>query len=134
MQHSIVALLVMSATAFTVPPSTGLASQRMVTRREAVIPGDSVAEAIVINGSLNFFSIYNTVVTARILLSWFPQSMGVPLLQPIFIVTEPFLGLFRGLIPPIGGIDLSIIPALLLLNAAGGAVSALGADPSFLQH
>ena len=106
-----------------------------------------MAEFVLLGGTANFFSIYNAVVTARILLSWcllplsfltratrFPQAMTVSFLQPIFIVTEPFLALFRGLIPPIGGLDLSLIPALLLLQAAGGAVGALGADMSLLQQ
>ena len=37
------------------------------------IPGNSVAEQVVVGGFGNFISIYNTVITARILLSWFPQ-------------------------------------------------------------
>ena len=75
---------------------------------------------------------YNALITARILLSWFPQAQGQPLLQPLFVVTDPFLNLFRGLIPPIGGIDLSLIPALLLLSSLGNAVPALSADFSSL--
>ena len=62
----------------------------------------------------------------------FPQAQGQPLLQPIFIVTDPFLNLFRGLIPPIFGLDLSILPAFFLLSALGNAVPALGADMSHL--
>lgn len=58
--------------------------------------------------------------------------MNVPALQPIFIVTEPFLSVFRGLIPTFFGIDFSLIPALLLLQAAGNSVMALGADLSVL--
>jgi len=42
-------------------------------------------------------SIYNALVTARILLSWFPQAQGISALQPLFLVTDPFLNLFRGL-------------------------------------
>mmetsp|Transcript_6093 Transcript_6093/g.8603 ORF Transcript_6093/g.8603 Transcript_6093/m.8603 type:complete len:169 (-) Transcript_6093:201-707(-) len=105
---------------------------RNIPITHAVIPGDTAAEAIVLVGTLNFLSIYNALITARILLSWFPQSMGVPFLQPIFIVTDPFLNLFRGLIPPIFGLDLSLIPALLLLQAAGNSVAALGADMTML--
>ena len=97
-----------------------------------VIPGDSAAEFVVISGTLNFLALYNALITARILLSWFPQAQGQPLLQPLFVVTDPFLNLFRGLIPPIGGIDLSLIPALLLLSSLGNAVPALSADFSSL--
>mmetsp|Transcript_3644 Transcript_3644/g.9360 ORF Transcript_3644/g.9360 Transcript_3644/m.9360 type:complete len:141 (+) Transcript_3644:50-472(+) len=109
------------------PPTT------RVEPLNAVIPGNSMAELVVLGGTANFFGIYNVVLTARILLSWFPQAMNIPILQPIFIVTEPFLGLFRGLIPPLFGIDFSLIPALLLLNAASNSVMALGADMSLIQ-
>eukprot|EP00635_Sarcinochrysidales_sp_CCMP3193_P007888 CAMPEP_0118896848 /NCGR_PEP_ID=MMETSP1166-20130328/4514_1 /TAXON_ID=1104430 /ORGANISM="Chrysoreinhardia sp, Strain CCMP3193" /LENGTH=226 /DNA_ID=CAMNT_0006835907 /DNA_START=27 /DNA_END=709 /DNA_ORIENTATION=+ len=128
-------LLASCAEAFAPPAATAATRRHQAAAPlKAVIPGDSLAESIVVNGSINFFSIYNGVLTARILLSWFPQSMSVPFLQPIFIVTEPFLGLFRGLLPPIGGLDLSLIPALILLQAAGGAMAALGADPSVIAQ
>ena len=87
---------------------------------------------VTLGGFINFLGIYNAIITARILLSWFPQAQGQPILQPIFVVTDPFLNLFRGLIPPIGGIDLSVIPALLLLSSLGNAVPALSADFSSL--
>ena len=87
---------------------------------------------VTLGGFINFLGIYNAIITARILLSWFPQAQGQPILQPIFVVTDPFLNLFRGLIPPIGGIDLSLIPALLLLSSLGNAVPALSADFSSL--
>ena len=51
---------------------------------------------VVISGTLNFLALYNALITARILLSWFPQAQGQPLLQPLFVVTDPFLNLFRG--------------------------------------
>jgi YggT family protein len=53
----------------------------------------------------------------RILLSWFPN---VDWLNPPFSVlsqlTDPYLNVFRSIIPPLGGIDLSPILAFLLLS------------------
>ena len=92
------------------------------------IPGDSMIEGVFVGGTGNFLSIYNVLITARVLLSWFPQAMGVPALRPVFAVTDPYLNLFRGLIPPIMGLDLSILPAFLLLDQLGNAVGALGAE------
>ena len=89
-------------------------------------------EFVVISGTLNFLALYNALITARILLSWFPQAQGQPLLQPLFVVTDPFLNLFRGLGLNFGGLDFSILPAFFLLNALTNAVPALGADASFL--
>ena len=49
-------------------------------------------------GFSNFLSIYNVIITARILLSWFPQAQGIGVLQPVFTLTDPYLNLFRGVI------------------------------------
>eukprot|EP00541_Cyclophora_tenuis_P018120 CAMPEP_0116552522 /NCGR_PEP_ID=MMETSP0397-20121206/6537_1 /TAXON_ID=216820 /ORGANISM="Cyclophora tenuis, Strain ECT3854" /LENGTH=130 /DNA_ID=CAMNT_0004077489 /DNA_START=149 /DNA_END=541 /DNA_ORIENTATION=+ len=92
------------------------------------IPGNGVTEQIFVGGFANFLSIYNIVITARILLSWFPQSQGIGALQPIFAVTDPFLNLFRGLIPPIGGFDLSPILGFFLLNVLTNTTAAVGAE------
>ena len=54
----------------------------------------------------SFLSLYQGILTIRILLSWFPQAQGVALLQPIFTASDVYLNLFRGIVPPIGGIDI----------------------------
>merc|ERR1719203_1880782 len=41
------------------------------------IPGNGVAEQVIIGGFGNFIAIYNSVITVRILLSWFPQAASV---------------------------------------------------------
>ena len=79
------------------------------------IPGNSFAEVVTIDGTLNFLQIYNAVITARILLSWFPQAQSVGFLQPIFVVSDPYLNLFRGLGLNFAGIDFSVLPAFFLL-------------------
>lgn len=80
------------------------------------IPGYGVAEQVFVGGFSNFLSIYNLVITGRILLSWFPQTQTIGALQPVFAITDPYLNLFRGIIPPIFGLDFSPILAFLLLN------------------
>ena len=52
------------------------------------------------------------------LLSWFPNLDwgGNPILNGISSITDPYLNLFRGLIPPLGGIDLSAFVAFIALN------------------
>eukprot|EP00549_Striatella_unipunctata_P013080 CAMPEP_0118693302 /NCGR_PEP_ID=MMETSP0800-20121206/11829_1 /TAXON_ID=210618 ORGANISM="Striatella unipunctata, Strain CCMP2910" /NCGR_SAMPLE_ID=MMETSP0800 /ASSEMBLY_ACC=CAM_ASM_000638 /LENGTH=216 /DNA_ID=CAMNT_0006591515 /DNA_START=37 /DNA_END=687 /DNA_ORIENTATION=+ len=92
------------------------------------IPGNGVAEQIFVGGFANFLSIYNNLITVRILLSWFPQAMGIGALQPLFVVTDPFLNLFRGLIPPVFGLDLSPIAGFFLLNLLGQSTAAVGCE------
>lgn len=104
-----------------------LRPERAEPRAAAVIPGDSAAEFVAVDGISNFLNIYNALISVRVLLSWFPQAQGVALLRPVFQVTDPYLNLFRGLIPPIGGLDLSVLPAFFLLNFAQSSAPALGA-------
>lgn len=63
--------------------------------------------------------IYFVVLVVRAILSWFPESPESPL-GPVrrvtFVLTEPVLGPFRRLIPPVGGIDISFIVAALALQ------------------
>lgn len=39
----------------------------------AALPGDSFTGEVVVGGLLNFLSIYNILITGRVLLSWVPQ-------------------------------------------------------------
>jgi YggT family protein len=75
-------------------------------------------------------SIYTLVLLVRVLLSWFPNlDWSNPILTSVSSITDPYLNAFRGLIPPLGGLDLSAILAFLtlqllqtLLEVAGGYV------------
>ena len=61
--------------------------------------------------------IYSLILLVRVLLSWFPNlDWGNPVLATMSSITDPYLNAFRGLIPPIGGLDLSAILAFLALN------------------
>ncbi|NDG73980.1 MAG: YggT family protein [Synechococcaceae bacterium WB8_1B_136] len=62
-------------------------------------------------------SIYTVILLVRVLLSWFPNlDWGNPLLSTVSAITDPYLNAFRGLIPPLGGLDLSAIVAFLALQ------------------
>ena len=75
-------------------------------------------------------SIYTLVLLVRVLLSWFPNlDWSNPILTSVSSITDPYLNAFRGLIPPLGGLDLSAVLAFLtlqllqtLLEVAGGYV------------
>ena len=64
--------------------------------------------------------IYSVFLLIRVLLSWFPNlDWGSnPILSGLSSITDPYLNLFRGLIPPLGGLDLSALVAFLALNLA----------------
>ena len=99
------------------------------------IPGYGVAEQIFVGGFANFLQIYNLVITGRILLSWFPQAQGVAALQPVYAITDPYLNLFRGIIPPIFGLDLSPLLAFFTLNLLTSSTAAVGHElPEGWEH
>ena len=76
--------------------------------------------AVLVNTLTATVSIYSTVLLVRVLLSWFPNlDWSNPLLETLSSITDPYLNVFRGLIPPIGGLDLSAIVAFLALNLLG---------------
>ncbi|WP_320676796.1 YggT family protein [Prochlorococcus sp. MIT 1300] len=62
-------------------------------------------------------SIYLLLLFVRVLLSWFPNlDWSNPLLSNLSSITDPYLNAFRGLIPPLGGLDLSPLLAFLALQ------------------
>jgi YggT family protein len=61
--------------------------------------------------------IYSVLVIVRILLTWFPNIDWYN--QPFTFlsqVTDPYLNLFRSLLPPLGGLDFSPMIAIFLLQ------------------
>jgi YggT family protein len=92
------------------------------------IPGYGLAEQVIVGGFGNFLSIFNLIITARILLSWVPQAQSIGALQPLYQITDPYLNLFRGIIPSIGGLDLSPLAAFFLLNVLTNATAAVGSE------
>ena len=73
--------------------------------------------ALILSVLSRTLEIYSLILLVRVLLSWFPNlDWGNPLLATVSSITDPYLNAFRGLIPPIGGLDLSAIIAFLALN------------------
>lgn len=64
-----------------------------------------------------FFLVYEIMLFARIIGSWFPQFYHHPIMRFIAYYTDPYLGLFRKIIPPIGGVlDISPFLAFIALS------------------
>lgn len=154
----------LAQTATCVSLSPGMALTPAVRRQQPmpalVLPPDSIAEIVLVEGGVNFLSLYSGILGFRILLSWFPQAQSVAVLQPVrerkaellstrhlppqrasadcarwpcvwqvFAAADVYLNLFRGVVPPIGGIDISPIGAFFTLNLLTQGVASLGATP-----
>jgi len=73
-------------------------------------------------------NLYNLVLVVRVLLTWFPQAPSA-IVGPVSTLADPYLNLFRGIIPPIGGtIDLSPVLAFLAINVFSNAAEAMPCD------
>ena len=79
-----------------------------------------------------FLNIYFVLLIFRILLSWFPNVdwMSQPF-ATLSQLTDPYLNLFRSLIPPLGGIDFSPILGFLVLQFLAQGVSQVAAQMAY---
>ncbi len=88
---------------------------------------DSAVIPLFSNALVGFLNIYLFLLIVRILLSWFPT---IDWLNPPFSIlsqlTDPYLNIFRSIIPPLGGIDLSPILGFLLIQLLISLLSAGG--------
>ncbi|MBD2502693.1 YggT family protein [Anabaena azotica] len=79
---------------------------------------------LLIQTLITFISIYSYLLIIRVLLTWFPQINWYN--QPFAAlsqITDPYLNLFRSIIPPLGGMDFSPILAFLALNVVSGLLT-----------
>jgi Predicted integral membrane protein len=66
-----------------------------------------------------FLQIYVALMIIRVLLSWFPNiNWYDPPFSILSQLTDPYLNLFRSIIPPLGGIDFSPMIAFLYFSSA----------------
>lgn len=62
------------------------------------------------------FQGYTLILFARILGSWIPEFQETKAMQFIAFYADPYLNIFRRVIPPLGMIDISPIFAFLALE------------------
>jgi YggT family protein len=73
-----------------------------------------------------FVSLYGYLLIIRVLLTWFPSVNWYN--QPFAAlsqISDPYLNLFRSIIPPLGGMDFSPILAFVALNIVGDILRGL---------
>lgn len=65
----------------------------------------------------NIFYFYSLLIILRVFLTWIPSiDWGQQPIKTIREITDVYLDAFRRFIPPIGGLDISPIIALLALQ------------------
>ncbi|NDJ22946.1 YggT family protein [Nostoc sp. B(2019)] len=81
---------------------------------------------LLISTLATFIQIYTVLLIIRVLLTWFPTINWYN--QPFTTlsqITDPYLNLFRSIIPPLGGMDFSPMLAIILLQIVGGGLQAV---------
>ena len=64
---------------------------------------------------LTILNIYSFVLFGRAIMSWFDPTFSSSIGRIIYDVTEPVIAPVRQVIPPIGGLDLSIMVTIFLV-------------------
>lgn len=86
---------------------------------------------IIVTAVANFLQIYLVILLIRVLLTWFPNvNWSNPPFTILSQLTDPYLNIFRGLIPPLGGLDFSPIIAFLLLQFLVGVLASFSGGSS----
>lgn len=67
---------------------------------------------------VSLVDLYSTLIIVYCLMSWIPRGSGIieDIRGVLATVCEPYLGLFRRIIPPIAMMDFSPIVAILVLQ------------------
>jgi len=76
---------------------------------------------------LGFLQIYLILLLIRVSLTWFPNVNWYG--QPFYSLsrlTDPYLRMFRGIVPPLVGIDISPILGFILLQCVMQIASNIG--------
>ena len=76
---------------------------------------------------LGFLQIYLILLLIRVSLTWFPNVNWYG--QPFYSLsrlTDPYLRMFRGIVPPLVGIDISPILGIILLQCIMQIASNVG--------
>jgi YggT family protein len=64
---------------------------------------------------LSLLNIYSFLLFGRAIMSWFDPSFSSQIGRLLFSVTEPVIAPIRQVVPPIGGLDLSIMVTIFLV-------------------
>ena len=73
--------------------------------------------SLLIETLANFINIYLVLLIIRILLSWFQgTSWADSVMSFLSPITDPYLNIFRSIIPPIGMFDIASIIAIFALQ------------------
>jgi YggT family protein len=73
--------------------------------------------ALITQSLAQFLQIYLVLILIRVVLTWFRAIDWVSQVESFLSpITDPYLNIFRSFIPPLGGLDVSPILAIIVLQ------------------
>ena len=73
--------------------------------------------ALLIKSLINFIDIYSFIISLYAILSWLqPTNWLAPIFSILSQLTDPYLDVLRSIIPPLGGVGISPILGVMLLQ------------------
>lgn len=76
--------------------------------------------AVIVDRVIGFYLI---LIVVYVLMSWFrPRGFLFEVFHVVGTVVEPYIGLFRRFIPPVGQVDFSPVAAILVLQILRGPI------------
>jgi len=78
---------------------------------------------MLIRSAITLLNAYQFMILAYIISRLFPEFQNSKIAELLNRIVEPFLAIFRNVIPPIGGFDLSAMVAITLLQLAATGLS-----------
>jgi YggT family protein len=64
---------------------------------------------------INLLTIYSFILFGRAIMSWFDPTFSSQIGRIVYDITEPVIAPIRQVVPPIAGLDLSIMVAIFLV-------------------
>ncbi|MCH7805811.1 MAG: YggT family protein [Proteobacteria bacterium] len=72
---------------------------------------------------IKLINLYEIVIIAWVIMGWLQMFNALPYSRPVHMImgvlyslADPFLGFFRRILPPVGGLDLSPLVAIITLE------------------
>jgi YggT family protein len=79
--------------------------------------------ALLIQSLAQFLQIYLILILIRVVLTWFRTIDWVSQVESFLSpITDPYLNIFRSFIPPLGGLDVSPMLAIIVLQIVARAL------------
>ena len=78
---------------------------------------------MLIRGAAWLLNAYSMMIIVCVVISWIPELQNNKIAEILGRIVDPFLAIFRKVIPPIGGLDLSSMIAVILLQLAASGLA-----------